>query len=474
MTIGRAWQSDVPLQHAASTPALVIDALVIVALSVITGTLFQAAVRGTPGDVSGFAATGAIVAVLFCGLVRLQTPRDVQGSATRLGRARMAAIAWITTFMFLVVLAFGMKISAQFSRGAIFSFFLVGLAGVAVSRAGTPRLLARWFANTAYRGLEVLIVAPHRAAGMVALCAELKRQGCQNIRAIGFDDRCAPAAWVGERRRVLQDVFNTARAAAPGEIYVLGGSLSYDTAAGLVAGLRLIPRAVYFVPDEQVSALLQHSVRGVGTIATLEMQKTPMSGTERAFKRVVDVAIAGAAIAFTFPLLVVVAIAIKLDSAGPVFFRQTRLGYRGRPFPILKFRTMTVLEDGDVVRQASRNDHRVTRVGKWLRKSSLDELPQLWNVLWGQMSVVGPRPHAATHDAQWAKLVENYEVRQHVKPGITGWAQVNGLRGETANLDLIYRRIEADLWYASNCSLGLDVQILFKTVGAVLGQENAF
>jgi undecaprenyl-phosphate galactose phosphotransferase/putative colanic acid biosynthesis UDP-glucose lipid carrier transferase len=455
-------------------PALAIDAAIIFLLSVGAGVAFHLVANGVFGDIEQFAATGAIVAVFFCGLVRLQVPRNPRASATRLGRARMAAMAWVGTFLLLIVLAFSMKISSQFSRGTIFVFFLVGLAAVVVSRAVTPRLLARWLAMTAYRGLEVLIVAPHGTPSVVALRTELERQGCKSIRTIVFDDGCTPAYWASERRRLLQTVFDAARSAAPGEIYILSGQLSFDAASGLMSGMRLLPRAVYFVPDEQVSVLLQHSVHNIGGVATLEMQKTPMSRSERGVKRILDITIAGGALVFASPLLAAIALAIKLNSAGPLFFRQTRLGYRGHPFQILKFRSMTVVEDGDTIVQASRNDQRVTRVGKWLRRSSFDELPQLWNVLKGEMSIVGPRPHAAAHDAQFAKLIENYEVRQHVKPGITGWAQVHGLRGETPVLDLMYRRIEMDLWYASNCSLALDIQILFKTIGAVLGQENAF
>ena len=135
---------------------------------------------------------------------------------------------------------------------------------------------------------------------------------------------------------------------------------------------------------------------------------------------------------------------------------------------------MCVLEDGDSVTQASRDDQRVTRVGRWLRKSSFDELPQLLNILRGEMSLVGPRPHAVAHDELYAKLIENYELRQHVKPGVTGWAQVNGLRGETPTVDLMFRRIEFDLWYAANSSVMLDLQILVRTLFTVLRQDNAY
>jgi lipopolysaccharide/colanic/teichoic acid biosynthesis glycosyltransferase len=135
---------------------------------------------------------------------------------------------------------------------------------------------------------------------------------------------------------------------------------------------------------------------------------------------------------------------------------------------------MTVLEDGGTVTQVQRDDQRVTRVGKWLRKTSLDELPQIWNVLRGDMSLIGPRPHAVAHDEMYSKVIENYELRQHVKPGITGWAQVNGLRGETPTLDLMYRRIEFDLWYAANCSLALDFVIFARTPFALLGNSNVY
>jgi undecaprenyl-phosphate galactose phosphotransferase/putative colanic acid biosynthesis UDP-glucose lipid carrier transferase len=153
---------------------------------------------------------------------------------------------------------------------------------------------------------------------------------------------------------------------------------------------------------------------------------------------------------------------------------QTRNGYRGKPFKIVKFRTMHVREDGPVVRQASRNDPRVTRIGRFLRKSSIDELPQLLNVLLGQMSLVGPRPHPLALDEFHSRAIENYEIRQHVKPGLTGWAQVHGLRGETATRDQMYKRIEFDLWYAVNASLLLDAEILVRTVFEVFRQRNAY
>jgi lipopolysaccharide/colanic/teichoic acid biosynthesis glycosyltransferase len=179
-------------------------------------------------------------------------------------------------------------------------------------------------------------------------------------------------------------------------------------------------------------------------------------------------------IVLAMPLLLVIAMLIKLDGTGPVVFRQTRLGLNGRPFGILKFRTMNVIEDGAHVVQAERNDARITRIGTFLRAASLDELPQLLNVISGDMSLVGPRPHAVAHDEYYASLIPEYEQRQSVKPGITGWAQVNGLRGGTPTLDLMQRRVDLDLWYADRASIALDLLILLRTPFELLRRRNAY
>jgi len=168
------------------------------------------------------------------------------------------------------------------------------------------------------------------------------------------------------------------------------------------------------------------------------------------------------------------AIAIKMDSPGPALFRQCRRGFNGRPFQIFKFRTMSVQEDGDRIVAAQRNDSRVTRVGNWLRRTSIDELPQLLNVLQGSMSIVGPRPHALAHDTEFEELLDNYAYRQHVKPGVTGWAQVHGYRGEMRTIEDIEQRIKYDLWYIDNWSLKNDFKIILMTVTEIIDGKNAY
>ncbi|MBU6298543.1 MAG: sugar transferase [Alphaproteobacteria bacterium] len=191
-------------------------------------------------------------------------------------------------------------------------------------------------------------------------------------------------------------------------------------------------------------------------------------------KRVLDLFVAVPAFVLVAPLLALLALLIRMDSAGPALFRQKRLGYRGRPFDILKLRTMRVQEDGEIVVQARRDDARTTRIGRWLRMLSLDELPQLLNVINGEMSLVGPRPHALVHDTHYARLIANYKRRQDVKPGITGWAQIHGLRGATPTVEIMSRRVDFDAWYANHACLALDLKILFRTPLEVFRRRNAY
>ena len=464
---------DVSGAEAVSLISVAIDAFLIVATSVVTGVVYHQIEIHTFGDPGIFFGTGAFVAAIFCGVTRILGTAQARQISTALGRARIAITAWASTFLFLAFLAFSLKIGAGFSRGAVLSFAFTGLGVVVLSRVFTPRVLAHFGQTGAHRGHEVIVISAAGGLERQVLIDALRREGSSAVKLIEFNAECDAISWVSERKTLLEHVLEAARVSGPGEIYIFAPSLAQERSASIMTGLRLVPRAIYIVPNEAVSRLLRYAVRSVGSTVAIEMQKAPLSASERATKRTIDVIVASAATLFVLPLLLVIALAIKLDSRGPVLFRQSRNGYRGEPFRIFKFRTMTVMEDGGSVVQASRNDQRVTRVGRFLRRTSLDELPQLFNVLSGEMSLVGPRPHALAHDELYAKMIENYALRQHVKPGITGWAQVNGYRGETPTVDLMYRRIEFDLWYAANCSLALDVLILVRTATVLWGQ-NAY
>jgi undecaprenyl-phosphate galactose phosphotransferase/putative colanic acid biosynthesis UDP-glucose lipid carrier transferase len=337
-----------------------------------------------------------------------------------------------------------------------------------------PRHLSRVASAQAYRGVEPIIIAPAGSRDAAQLAAQFRRQGCASVHFVDFESCHELAAWETERRRLIDRARTIARAAPRGGIHIVAPDLEHERLSMLVSSLRLVPRAISIVPPSNVAQLLRYAVRSVGTSIELEVQREPLSSAQRVAKRAIDIVLATAAIVVLSPVFILVALLIKLDSAGPAFFRQTRNGAGGVPFQILKFRTMRVMENGSLIRQACAKDARVTRVGAYLRRTSVDELPQLFNVLKGEMSLVGPRPHAAAHDVFYAERIENYEIRQHVKPGLTGWAQVNGYRGETPTLELMYRRIEFDLWYASNATISLDLLILLRTFPALFGQQNAY
>jgi putative colanic acid biosynthesis UDP-glucose lipid carrier transferase len=232
--------------------------------------------------------------------------------------------------------------------------------------------------------------------------------------------------------------------------------------------------SIYFVPDLFAFELIRSRLGQVNGLPVVAICETPFCGLNGVIKRASDVVLASLALILMAPIMVAIGVAIRRTSPGPILFRQRRYGLDGEEFEVYKFRTMSVCEDGEEIRQAQPNDPRVTSVGRFLRRTSLDELPQLFNVLNGSMSLVGPRPHAVAHNEHYRQLVSGYMLRHKVRPGITGWAQVNGLRGETANVERMSQRVQFDLDYLRNWSLGLDAMILLRTAMIVVRDRNAY
>jgi putative colanic acid biosynthesis UDP-glucose lipid carrier transferase len=230
---------------------------------------------------------------------------------------------------------------------------------------------------------------------------------------------------------------------------------------------------VHYVPDLFGVSIIQGRLEDMGGLPVVSLMLTPFTGVNRLLKRASDIALAGAILLLVAPIMLAVAVGVRLSSPGPVIFKQRRTGLDGEAIWVYKFRSMTTQDDGAVVKQATRDDPRVTPFGRFIRRTSLDELPQFVNVLQGRMSIVGPRPHALAHNEQYRQLVRAYMARHKVKPGITGWAQVHGYRGETDTLEKMARRVEYDLEYLRNWSLGLDLLIIARTVKIVIRGRNA-
>jgi putative colanic acid biosynthesis UDP-glucose lipid carrier transferase len=272
----------------------------------------------------------------------------------------------------------------------------------------------------------------------------------------------------------VKDLADYARAHRVDLIYLALPLAAQPRIARLLDELCDTTASIYIVPDIFLFDLIQARMDNVGGLPVLAVCESPFYGVNGIVKRASDIVLAALILLAIAPLLAVIALAVKATSPGPVLFRQRRYGLDGREIVVYKFRSMTVAEDGPVVRQATRGDERVTPLGAFLRRASLDELPQFVNVLQGRMSIVGPRPHAIAHNEMYRKLIKSYMIRHKVKPGITGWAQVNGLRGETDTLEKMRARIEYDLAYLRNWSLRLDLYIVWKTIFVVLQKDNAY
>ncbi|WP_347244737.1 undecaprenyl-phosphate glucose phosphotransferase [Thermogutta sp.] len=300
------------------------------------------------------------------------------------------------------------------------------------------------------------------------------------LKLLGFyDDRPeertgAVPPEIGHKLGNIQELVEHARQHRVDMIYITFPMRAEERIRGILAQLADTTASVYIVPDFFVFQLLHSRWTNIGGLPVVSVYENPFYGIDGFVKRAMDVVLASVLLILFAPLMIAIAILIKATSPGPVFFRQRRYGLDGREIRVWKFRTMTVTEDGDQVTQAKRNDPRVTKIGAFLRRTSLDELPQLFNVLRGEMSLVGPRPHATAHNEEYRRIIQGYMLRHKVKPGMTGLAQVHGCRGETETVEKMQKRVEWDLQYIREWSLWMDIKILFQTIFVVLKGQNAY
>jgi len=292
-----------------------------------------------------------------------------------------------------------------------------------------------------------------------------------------FDDRADGRVHPDASTRILgglKDVAPHADEHGVKEIYITLPLGSQPRIVELLEQVQGTTASIYFVPDVFGISIIQGRLEDMNGVPVVGICETPFQGTNELVKRISDVLISSLIVALISPLLIAIAIGVKLSSPGPVIFRQRRNGLDGGEIIVYKFRTMRAQDDGAVVPQATKNDPRVTRFGAFLRRTSLDELPQFFNVLQGSMSIVGPRPHAVAHNEEYKRIIKAYMVRHKVKPGITGWAQVNGQRGETDTIEKMRARVEYDLEYLRNWSIGLDLRIIAGTVRLLFFDRHAY
>jgi undecaprenyl-phosphate galactose phosphotransferase/putative colanic acid biosynthesis UDP-glucose lipid carrier transferase len=448
-------------------PAIVLfDGLLIIACSIASHLIYWLTINSGSEVESAF-ALGLVVVLYFVPINVYRRNYSVDALSNTKRQLREVLLIWSVTFLVLGSVAFLLKIGADFSHGATSVFYFAGLGLIFGSRL----VVAKWmlFARSggAFADRKILLIADREQVAATPRIEDLARFGYRATKILPFSS----ADNSGLTDEVIAAISEDPQIK---DIVIAAGWEQIDAVEEIVSGLRLLPITIRLLPDSKIAHLLDKQGVQLGNVWTRELQRPPLSIEERAVKRSLDLILALVAGTILLPLMVVVACIIKLDSKGPVLFTQARNGFTNRTFRILKFRTLNTLEDGTNVKQVTRNDSRVTRVGRLLRQTSIDELPQLWNVIRGDMSVVGPRPHATAHNSQYGNMIANYAFRHHVKPGLTGWAQINGFRGEICTVELLKRRVELDLWYIDNWSLWLDVKIIAKTFISVLFQPCAY
>ncbi len=460
------------ISHRAVAPlAMAFDALIIFSMSMLSGVAYHLEFIGQSGNLAQFGGFAAVVTALF---IALGNSRDLYTLTELLNfksQTRQVAILWIGVFLFLTAVAFVVKAGETFSRGATLSFAISGLAILLASRGVWRIFLADGLAVRRFSGRKIALISEQSSTIDTGLVETLSRHGLELAAHFELPDDQKDDQ---RRKEIISQAIASIRGSNIEEVVVSTELSRWSGLNDLLSELRILPLPVNLVPVGPMSELFKLSSHTIGETVTIELQHRPRTLLQRAVKRAIDILAATIGLVLFLPLFLISAIAIKLDSPGAVIFRQWRCGFNGRPFQIYKFRTMSVSEDGDSIVQAKPNDSRVTRVGSWQRRTRIDELPQLLNILQGSMSLVGPRPHAMAHDNEFDKLVANYAYRHHVKPGLTGWAQVNGTRGETQTIADIERRITLDLWYIDNWSVATDFKIIFMTMFEIIRGTNAY
>jgi Undecaprenyl-phosphate glucose phosphotransferase len=452
----------------------VCDALIVLAASMIGGAGYHILISDGFGEVGIFLAVGIVASIAY---VFAAWHLDIYNFPsllhTRTDYGRILTV-WSFVLLVLALLFFLVKIGNQVSRGFVICFVVLAVILLIGWRSIAKRLLRAAFARGAVQGRRVMLVGTQNELASLNPDHLIFDYGLDEIDRVTLPNYDSAKLNLSQHEiSAINTVIERARRSEAEEIVLVMPWARSSYFNVVSERLGTLPLPVRLLPDRFIRSIWKHATGRFRRPLSIEVQRAPLTRAEQWTKRLFDIAVSAVILILLVPVLLVVCIGVKLDTRGPAIFRQGRKGFNGKEFTIYKFRTMTTMENGPKILQACAHDARVTRVGRLLRRSSIDELPQLINVLRGEMSLVGPRPHAVAHDEEYGSLIPTYAFRHHVKPGITGWAQVHGFRGETRNLGLMKKRIELDLWYINNWSVALDAQILAWTFFEIFRGRNA-
>jgi len=420
--------------------------------------------------------TLAVLVAILAPLVMKRPEVNTLNILPRWGSIAVSLVMrWLVLLALLFAIGYATKTSTEFSRRVVLTWAVVTPLPLVLISIAFNEIVRRFM--LAQSNLRSAVVAGYNDVS-IALVERIRANPNLGILVEGyFDDRSVERLGLPVGQELLgglSELSARVRTSRTDLIFIALPMRQVQRVVDLLDELRDTTASIYFVPDIFVMDLIQSRTADISGVPIVAMCETPFQGSRGMQKRLMDISISLASLLVLAPFLLAVALLIKLSSPGPVIFRQRRYGLDGEIIDVYKFRTMTVVEDGPRVRQVTRDDPRVTRIGRFLRRYSIDELPQLFNVLAGSMSLVGPRPHAVAHNEEYRGLIKGYMVRHKVLPGITGLAQVNGCRGETSKLAEMKARIEYDLEYLRKWTPSLDIRILFQTALQVLGDRKAY
>ncbi len=448
--------------------------VLVVAFAGVLAYLWRFGVAGfpIPPRYSLLILTGALLLlVIFNGLGVYRSWRG-GNLANMFGRV---LIGWASVVATLLVLLFMLKVSDTYSRLWLSTWALLAGGFLLAERFALYGLL-RWFRLRGQNHKRVVMVGQSEVAR--ELLRRIRSSGWTGFDVVAVFDDQASSNGTFDGMPLHHELVGLAGYLREHDVAEVWITMPLKDEARVREVLHLLRHStvnIRYVPDIFAFRLINHGVSEVAGVPMLDLSTTPMTGMNRLVKALEDYILAAVILILISPLLLGIALAVKLTSPGPVLFKQKRHGWDGREITVYKFRSMVVhAEDSEQVTQARKGDPRVTRVGAFLRRTSLDELPQFINVLQGRMSIVGPRPHAVAHNEQYKELIDDYMQRHKVKPGITGWAQVNGYRGETDTLEKMQKRVEYDLYYIEHWSLWFDLKIIFLTIFTGFVNKNAY
>ena len=422
-------------------------------------------------------SSGIVVVAVVC-LVLIQPPREVTAQLTspRVSAVVDVLFRWFLILAVLLGIAYVTKSPLQAYPRRVFLTWAVCTPMVLIVATLAMQEFMRRFLMNAFEA-RIAIIAGYNGSSL-ELARRLKKNPGMRLEVAGFfDDRSTDRLGMESDAQLigpLADLGAYVKQHRTDVIFIALPIRHVKRVMNLLDDLRDTTASIYYVPDIFVFDLIQARSGEIQGIPVVAMCETPFYGYRGVTKRLTDIVLSVMILLLLLPLLAVVAVMVKVSSPGPVIFKQRRYGLDGREIAVYKFRTMTVTEDGAQIRQASKTDNRITRIGGILRRSSLDELPQLINVLQGRMSLVGPRPHAVAHNEEYRKLIKGYMVRHKVLPGITGLAQVNGCRGETSQLEEMEARVNYDLDYLRRWTPMLDIKIILLTVVKIFRDDKAY